>query len=197
MTHLGLSTENKIEELLSAVDINVVIRHLRVHTQDTLDKLKAFSEREGRRKISELNELMDSTDLNEFLRLVFNDDHPTLNSIEGIRGIDYMIETCKSNGEKLIKASKEKGLSFCNTITKFVEVAKLISRKFKYQPEVNLHVYKINQNAQLPNGLAFNKDSDGHVSLIATENMSWNDMISKLQRVSEILEHFTTIRIGL
>lgn len=36
------------------------------------------------------------------------------------------------------------------------------------------------------------------MSLIATEDMSWNEMIRKLSRVSEeMLEYYTTIRILL
>ncbi len=63
--------------------------------------------------------------------------------------------------------------------------------------DLDIHIYKINENKQLPRGLEFNKDSEGHVSLTATQDMSWNDMIIKLQMVSEMLEHHATIRIGI
>ncbi len=55
---------------------------------------------------------MDFTELNDFLRLVFNDEHPTINTKQTIRKADYIIESCKSSREKFIRASKNGGLSF-------------------------------------------------------------------------------------
>jgi hypothetical protein len=150
----------------------------------------------GRRKISELNDIIDATELNEFLRMVFNDEHPTIYSNCKIRPADYMIETCRSTGNKTIKACKEVGLSFCRTLSQFVDVAKLKTERAKQKMQV-IHIYKIKEDAQLPQGLAFNKDRPGHVSLIATKDMSWNEMINKLKLVSDMLEHFTTLRVEL
>lgn len=66
-------------------------------------------------------------------------------------------------GEKIIKANEKKGLSFCRTISKFVEVAKFKAKRSKNSLE-DIHVYKINENVELPKGLAFYKDKPGHVS---------------------------------
>ncbi len=49
MVYSNLETANETEELLSAIDICEMIRKLKIQTHDTLDKLKAFSLREGRR----------------------------------------------------------------------------------------------------------------------------------------------------
>ena len=184
------------EELLSTVDISKMITHLKLNVQSTLDKLKEFSKREGRRKISELNELMDTTELNDFLRIVFNGGHPTIDSNEEIRRFDYLIEKCKTTGSKTIKATEEKGLSFCTSLSQFVEVAKLKIKSAKTKIQ-EIHIYKINENTKLPHGLAFIKDHPGHVSLVATHDMPWNEMINKLKIVSDILEHFTTIKVEL
>lgn len=181
------------EELLTTIDISQFISTLKVNS---LNKLKEFSERAGRRTISELNQIIDATELNEFLRMVYNDEHPTFDSKQVIRSIDYMIEKINSNGDKIIKASKMRGLSFCTNLSQFVKIAKLKAQRSK-NVEENIHIYILNEDAQLPRGLAFNKDSPGHVSLIATQDMTWNDMISKLKMVSDTLEYFTTIRIVL
>lgn len=94
---------DKQEELLTTVDVNKFIVNLKVNAQATLDKLKAFSERAGRRTISELNQIADATELNEFLRMVYNDEHPTVGKKEEIRDLDYIIETCNSTGKKNYK----------------------------------------------------------------------------------------------
>lgn len=185
--------ENSKEELFSEIDIGQTIQMLRVQA---FNKLKEFSERAGRRTIAELNQILDATELNEYIRMVYNDDHRTIDRRDEIRRADYFIEKDQSTGSKIIKASKEKGLSFCRTITQFVEVARAKSHRSKNRFE-DIHVYTIREDAELPRGLAFNIDTPGHVSLIVTQDMSWNEMLKKLKIVSDMLEFVVTIPIQL
>lgn len=190
-----IEIEDRKEELFSDFDFGKWVINMKVNAKTSLDMLKAFSEIPGRRTISDLKHIMDTTELNEFLRLVYNNDHRTIDSKVGIRSADYMIKKGDSPKDNIIIASK-KGLSFCSTLRKLIEV---IGTKAKYSKNTKeiIHVYKVHEATSLPLGLAFNKDTPGHVSLIATHDMSWNDMINKLRRVSDMLELVTTIPLYL
>lgn len=135
MVQTALEKESK-EESLFMEDLCSKLREARVFAQDTLEKLRCFCEKSGRRKISELNEILDSTELNDFIRLVFNEDHPTLDSKDQIRKLDYEIERCTLSGEKQIRASEKKGLSFCRSLEKLV-VSSKSSIKLTDQKELN------------------------------------------------------------
>lgn len=187
--------EDKKDELFSEFDFRQWVVKMKVNAQTSLDILKAFSEIPGRRTISDLKQIMDATELNEFLRLVYNDEHKTIDSKEQIRAADYKIKKGNSLNDNIIIASN-KGLSFCSTLRKLIEV---IGTKAKYSKNTKdiIHVYKVNEYTSLPFGLAFNKDTPGHVSLVATHDMSWNDMISKLNVVSNMLELVVTIPLYL
>ena len=81
---MDIEIENKTEELLTAVNVEELITKLSVNVQTTLIMLKEFCEREGSRTIKELDQMMHSTlkatELNAFLRLVYNNEHPTVGS---------------------------------------------------------------------------------------------------------------------
>lgn len=92
--------EEKTEELLTTVNVETLVTKLRVNAQKTLIMLKEFCEREGSRKLGELDQIMHSplkaTELNAFLRLVYNNEHPTLGPAgKEFRSADYEFEKDK------------------------------------------------------------------------------------------------------
>ncbi len=160
-----------------------------------LNKLREFCERAGQKVIDELNTLIDNTELNEYIRMAFNDENPTLDNRNQIRPSDFLIKKDELTGEKIIRATTERGLSFCSTLEQFVKVAQLKARRYKNT--ATIHIYKINEAVQLPIGLAFHKDSPGHISLIVTKDMSWNELVYKLSQVGDLLEYIKTMEMIL
>lgn len=179
------------KELYSEINYEKTIDELR---KDAINKLKNFCQRAGQRGVKELNEIIDVTELNEFIRMAFDDEHPTINKIDKIRPVDFVLDD--STGKKIIKASRKKGLSFCCSLKHFVKVAEIKARNVE-NTVAKLYIYTINEDAPLPEGLEFHKDKPGHVALIATQDITWNAMLDKLEEVKKTLNLFDTIEMIL
>ena len=126
-------------------------------------------------------------ELRKLIRVVEPGQHATL--VQGsVRNVDFEV----SADGKWVEANREKGLSFATSMKKFKGLLKLKGRHVS-----QVDVYAVDAATIHIDGLFFNPDRSGHVSLIVTTRMSVSDLVAKLERLALQMEPIGRISVLL
>lgn len=93
---------------------------------------------------------------------------------------------------KWVEATPDKGLSFATSMKKFKSILKL---KGRHVPHVD--IYAIDTALVHIDGLHFNPDRPGHVSLVVTQRMTVAALVGKLETLALQMEPIGRISVLL
>lgn len=104
-----------------------------------------------------------------------------------IRAVDFDI----SKDFEWVNPNPTVGLSFATSMKQF---KKLVKSKGRFFNEID--VYAIDDNEFFEEGLRFIRDSPGHASLTVTRKMKVGELISKLEKLSKMMESIGKIKVN-
>lgn len=126
-------------------------------------------------------------ELRKLLRVVDPGQHAAL--VQGtIRDVDFEI----SADGKWVEANRAKGLSFATSMKKFKSILKLKGRHVSH-----VDVYAVDAATVHLEGLLFNPDRPGHVSLVVTQRMTVAALVARLETLALHMEPIGRISVLL